>query len=85
LAPGKNKEKAMDQIDKKIETSMLNNLDALSKAIPTLSIDELRSEVDEKLDCCTKTELTKLLKKIIKWERDHLNLELIDQDVLNED
>jgi hypothetical protein len=75
----------MQSIDKKIETSMFENLKALKTALPTMSMDELRSEVDDKLDTCTKTELTKLLKSMIKWEEQHLNAELIDDGVFDED
>jgi hypothetical protein len=74
----------MNDTDKKIETQLLNNLKALKTALPTMDLDELRSELTEKLDTCTKSEYIKLLKKIISWEEEHLNYDLIDQDVLNE-
>jgi len=74
----------MNNEDKKIETQLLNNLKALKTALPTMEMDELRSELKEKLDTCTKSEYIKLLKKIISWEEAHLNPDLIDQDVLNE-
>ena len=73
-----------DDIDKKIETQLLNNLKALKTALPTMDIDKLRSELIDKLDTLTKSEYIKLLKKIISWEEEHLNYDLIDQDVLNE-
>lgn len=74
----------MNNEDKKIETQLLNNLKALNTALPTMDLDELRSELTEKLDTLTKSEYIKLLKKIISWEKAHLDPDLIDQDVLNE-
>jgi hypothetical protein len=40
----------MNNEDKKIETQLLNNLKALKTALPTMDLDELRSELTEKLD-----------------------------------
>ena len=75
----------MNEIDKKIETSLLHELQGLKASIPEMSIEEIRSQVNDKLDACTKTELSKLLKRMIKWEEDSLNPDLIDERVFDED
>jgi hypothetical protein len=75
----------MNEIDKKIETSLLHELQGLKASIPEMSIEEIRSQVNDKLDTCTKTELSKLLKRMIKWEEDSLDPDLIDERVFDED
>jgi hypothetical protein len=75
----------MNEIDKKIETSLLHELQGLKASIPEMSIEEIRSQVNDKLDACTKTELSKLLKRMIKWEEDSLDPDLIDERVFDED
>ena len=75
----------MNEIDKKIETSLLHELQGLKASIPEMSIEEIRSQVNDKLDACTKTELSKLLKRMIKWEEDSLDPNLIDERVFDED
>ena len=75
----------MNEIDKKIETSLLHELQGLKASIPEMSIEEIRSQVNDKLDTCTKTELSKLLKRMIKWEEDSLDPNLIDERVFDED
>ena len=74
----------MNEIDKKIETSLLHELKALKENISSMSIEEIRYHVNDKLDACTKTELSKLLKRMISWEVQSLDPELIDESVLNE-
>ena len=74
----------MNDTDKKIETQMLNNLKALKASLATRTMDQLRKILNDQLQTCTKSEYIKLIKKTISWEEAHLNLELIDQDVLNE-
>ena len=75
----------MNEIEKKIETSLLHELQGLKASIPEMSIEEIRSQVNDKLDACTKTELSKLLKRMIKWEEDSLDPDLIDERVFDED
>ena len=75
----------MNEIDKKIETSLLHELQGLKASIPEMSIEEIRSQVNDKLDACTKTELSKLLKRMIKWEEDSLDPDLIDEGIFDED
>ena len=75
----------MNEIDKKIETSLLHELQGLKASIPEMSIEEIRSQVNDKLDTCTKTELSKLLKRMIKWEEQSLDPDLIDERVFDED
>ena len=75
----------MNEIDKKIETSLLHELQGLKASIPEMSIEEIRSQVNDKLDACTKTELSKLLKRMIKCEEDSLDPDLIDERVFDED
>ena len=75
----------MNEIYKKIETSLLHELQGLKASIPEMSIEEIRSQVNDKLDTCTKTELSKLLKRMIKWEEDSLDPNLIDERVFDED
>jgi hypothetical protein len=84
------KEKVMNQsdtqlIDKKIETQLHNNLVALRKSIKILSMEAIRKEINNKLDACTRSELEKLLKQLIKWEEDSLDPDLIDERVFDED
>ena len=74
----------MNEIDKKIENQMLDNLKALKKALPTMDLDELKKVLKDQLETCTKSEYIKLIKKTISWEEAHLDPDLIDQDVLNE-
>ena len=72
-------------IDKKIETQLHNNLVALRKSIKILSMEAIRKEINNKLDACTRSELEKLLKQLIKWEEDSLDPNLIDERVFDED
>ena len=74
----------MNDIDKKIETQLLNNLKALKASLATKTIDQLKKILKDQLETCTKSEYIKLIKKTISWEEAHLNYDLIDQDVLNE-
>ncbi len=73
-----------NDIDKKIETQLLNNLKALKASLATKTIDQLKKILKDQLETCTKSEYIKLIKKTISWEEAHLNYDLIDQDVLDE-
>ena len=73
-----------DDIDKKIETQLLNNLKALKSSLATRTMDQLKKILNDQLETCTKSEYIKLIKKTISWEETHLDPDLIDQDVLNE-
>ena len=73
-----------NDIDKKIETQLLNNLKALKASLATKTIDQLKKILKDQLETCTKSEYIKLIEKTISWEEAHLNYDLIDQDVFNE-
>ena len=68
----------MNEIDKKIENQMLDNLKALKKALPTMDLDELKKVLKDQLQTCTKSEYIKLIKKTISWEEAHLDPDLIN-------
>jgi hypothetical protein len=68
----------MNEIDKKIENQMLDNLKALKKALPTMDLDELKKVLKDQLETCTKSEYIKLIKKTISWEEAHLDPDLIN-------
>ena len=68
----------MNEIDKKIENQMLDNLKALKKALPTMDLDELKKVLKDQLETCTKSEYIKLIKKTISWEEAHLDSDLIN-------
>ena len=68
----------MNEIDKKIENQMLDNLKALKKELPTMDLDELKKVLKDQLETCTKSEYIKLIKKTISWEEAHLDPDLIN-------
>jgi hypothetical protein len=68
----------MNEIDKKIENQMLDNLKALRKTLPTMDLDELKKVLKDQLETCTKSEYIKLIKKTISWEEAHLDPDLIN-------
>ena len=60
---------SMEAIDKKINEMGSDNLDGLENRIPFMDSDELRSEAKEMIGDCSKNELKKVLKLLIKISR----------------
>jgi hypothetical protein len=59
----------MEAIDKKINEMGSDNLDGLESSLNHMDSDELRSEAKEMIDDCSKNELKKVLKLLIKISR----------------
>ena len=64
-----NMEADMEAIDKKINEMVSDNLDGLESSLNHMDSDELRSEAKEMIDDCSKNELKKVLKLLIKISR----------------
>jgi len=60
---------SMKAIDKKINEMGSDNLDGLESSLNHMDSDELRSEAREMIDDCSKNELKKVLKLLIKISR----------------
>ena len=60
---------SMEAIDKKINEMGSDNLDGLESSLNHIDSDELRSEAKEMIDDCSKNELKKVLKLLIKISR----------------
>ena len=60
---------SMKAIDKKINEMGSDNLDGLESSLNHMDSDELRSEAKEMIDDCSKNELKKVLKLLIKISR----------------
>ena len=60
---------SMEAIDKKINEMGSDNLDGLESSLNHMDSDELRSEAKEIIDDCSKNELKKVLKLLIKISR----------------
>jgi len=60
---------SMEAIDKKINEMGSDNLDGLESSLNHMDSDELRSEAREMIDDCSKNELKKVLKLLIKISR----------------
>jgi|LUMF01.1.fsa_nt_gb hypothetical protein len=60
---------SMEAIDKKINEMGSDNLDGLESSLNHMDSDELRSEAKEMIDDCSKNELKKVLKLLIKISR----------------
>ena len=60
---------SMEAIDKKINEMGSDNLDCLESSLNHMDSDELRSEAKEMIDDCSKNELKKVLKLLIKISR----------------
>jgi len=60
---------SMEAIDKKINEMGSDNLDGLESNLNHMDSDELRSEAKEMIDDCSKNELKKVLKLLIKISR----------------
>lgn len=74
----------MNEIDKKIETQSLNNLAALEENIKNLDDAQLSAEIADLVLDASDAALKKVLKILIQDQRNSLDPDLIDQDVLNE-
>jgi len=74
----------MNEIDKKIETQSLNNLAALEENIKNLDDAQLSAEIAELVLDASDAALKKVLRILIQDQRNSLDPDLIDQDVLNE-
>ena len=59
----------IEAIDKKINEVGSDNLDGLESSLNHMDSDELRSEAKEMIDDCSKNELKKVLKLLIKISR----------------
>ena len=59
----------IEAIDKKINEVGSDNLDGLESSLNHMDSDELRSEAREMIDDCSKNELKKVLKLLIKISR----------------
>ena len=60
---------SMKAIDKKINEMGSDNLDGLESSLNHMDSNELRSEAREMIDDCSKNELKKVLKLLIKISR----------------
>jgi len=74
----------MNEIDKKIETQSLNNLAALEENIKNLDDAQLSAEIADLVLDASDAALKKVLRILIQDQRNSLDPDLIDQDVLNE-
>ena len=74
----------MNEIDKKIETQSLNNLAALEENIKNLDDAQLSAEIADLVLDASDAALKKVLKILIQDQKNSLDPDLIDQDVLNE-
>jgi hypothetical protein len=74
----------MNEIDKKIETQSLNNLAALEENIKNLDDAQLSAEIADLVLDASDAALKKVLRILIQDQKNSLDPDLIDQDVLNE-
>ena len=74
----------MNEIDKKIETQSLNNLAALEENIKNLDDAQLSAEIADLVLDASDTALKKVLRILIQDQKNSLDPDLIDKDVLNE-
>jgi len=60
---------SMEAIDKKINEMGSDNLDGLESSLNHMDSDELRSEAKEMINDCSRNELQKVIKLLIKISR----------------